>query len=93
VSQQYEIKQVSGFIENSKDYSENTDFTSKFIRFIVIMILVISSLAISQGDNLQEISLFVIPAYAFLSYIGFIAWYQAAALGVLAIVFYLGGKK
>jgi hypothetical protein len=93
VIQQYEIKQVSGFIVTSKDYAENTDFTSKFIRFIVIMILVVSSLAISQGDNIQEISLFVIPAFAFLAYVGFILWYQASALSVLAIVFYLGGKK
>lgn len=93
VSQEYEIKQVDGFIKTSKNYAENSDFTSKFFRFIVIMILIVSSLAISQGDNLQEISLFVIPAFAFLSYIDFIAWYQAAALSVLAIVFYIGGKK
>jgi len=93
VSKTYFITTVTGFINTAQDYSQDDSFSAKFIRFMVIMFLVVSSLSISRSDNISEMSLFVIPVFMFLTYIGFMMWTQAAALSVLALVFYIGGKR
>jgi hypothetical protein len=93
IFQNYEIFEVTGFIENSQTFAQDNSFSARFIRFLVIMFLTIASLTLSRVENLEEVSLFVIPVFGFLAYINFMVWTQVAALSVLAIVFYIGGKR
>ncbi len=93
VSQSYDIVGITGFIETSRDFAKNISFTSKFMRFFIIMVLVAGSLVATRTTGTDEMPLFVIPVYAVLAFINFLPWSQAAALSVLAVIFYIGGKR